>query len=303
MIITAILTALVSACLGWGRMPPGPLGLLSVGLGLVLGLLGRHEHGGALSIDALAQRSSLGGVNAVLKFWGSLALLLLCVLSASALPGLALVLLMGVLTVRGGRVPLHDYLSLLALPAAFLLISALALLWSWGDSPAGVLNIPLFGGWLSVSPAAQARTALVICKALGAVSCLYLLSLSTPMAEIIAVLRRAHVPALAVELMYLIYRYIFILLDMHRTMHDAAQSRLGYDGFRLSVRTTGSSYANLLARSIKRAGACFDAMESRCYDGEIRFLEREKPVLPVHAAAAAGLLILTFGLSLLTFQI
>jgi hypothetical protein len=39
-------------------------------------------------------------------------------------------------------------------------------------------------------------------------------------------------------------------------------------------------------------------MESRCYDTEIRFLERRKGVTALHAAVAAALTALTAALSL-----
>lgn len=291
MVLTAVLAALVLWCLFYGALAPLPLGLLCALGGVLLGVLGRHEHGGGvLHIDALARRSRLSSVNPALKTWGCIALLAVCVAADSVAVGLTLAVLMAVLNVGVGRLPLGGYLALLALPSAFLLLSSLALLFSFGPEPAGVLNLPLFDGWLSVTAAAQARTAVVLCKALGAVSCLYLLSLSTPLTELIAVLRRAHVPAVVVELMYLIYRYVFILLEMHRAMKDAAESRLGYTGLDTSLRTTGAVYGGLLARSFRKAGACFDAMESRCYDGEIRFLETPKPITALHGLAACGLL-------------
>lgn len=88
-------------------------------------------------------------------------------------------------------------------------------------------------------------------------SCLYFLSLSTPLPELLAVLRRVHVPAIMVELAVLIYRYIFILLATFREMKDSAASRLGYRGLKRSLRTTGMVYGGLLANSFRRAGALF----------------------------------------------
>ena len=70
---------------------------------------------------------------------------------------------------------------------------------------------------------------------------------------------------------------------------DAAASRLGYAGPVRSLRTTGRVYGGLLAHSFRRAQACFDAMESRCYDGGIRFLTREKPVRAPHALVCGAL--------------
>ena len=69
----------------------------------------------------------------------------------------------------------------------------------------------------------------------------------------------------------------------------AAASRLGYAGPVRSLRTTGRVYGGLLAHSFRRAQACFDAMESRCYDGGIRFLTREKPVRAPHALVCGAL--------------
>lgn len=300
MVLTALLAAAVGWCLFYGALPPLALGAVCAAAGVALATLGRHKHGGGiLHIDVLAQRSRLLGVNPALKTWGSLALLAICVASDHPAVGLVLLALCAVLTVAVGGVSLGDYLSILALPAAFLLLSTLAILFSFGPAPIGVLSFPLLGGYFSVTPTAQLRAAMVLCKALGAVSCLYLLSLSTPLAELIAVLRRAHVPAVVVELMYLIYRYLFILLEMHRSMHDAAESRLGYAGATASLRTTGAVYAGLLARSFRRAGVCFDAMESRCYDGEIRFLASAKPVTALHASAAGCLVVFVSALAIL----
>ncbi len=102
-------------------------------------------------------------------------------------------------------------------------------------------------------------------------------------------LRRARVPEVVGDLAVLIYRYIFILFATFRSMRDAAASRLGYAGPVRSLRTTGRVYGGLLAHSFRRAQACFDAMESRCYDGGIRFLTREKPVRAPHALVCGAL--------------
>ena len=206
------------------------------------------------------------------------------------------------MTLLWGKTRPHDYLSLLTLPVVFLLLSALTLLWDFfPERPAGAaLAVPFFGGWLAVLPASQELAGLVLARAVGAVGCLYFLSLSTPLPELLHAARRAHVPAVVTSLAVLIYRYLFLLLDAARTRRDAADSRLGYRGLRRSLRTTGLVYGNLLAHGFRRAGACYDAMESRCFTGEIAFLTRPKPVtarlllllLPAVAAMLAGVLLL-----------
>ena len=288
--IVAVLAGFVMFSLCVGPLPTAAAAALCVLVGGILLAFGHHSHGGVLVIDVYARRSRYFAWSPALKTACCVLLLLLCVASASPWVPLVLALILALLTVCGGGIHLHDYLALLSLPAAFLLLSGLALLWDYAPAADGAVAIPFWNGWLVVTAAAQVRARLVMARALGAVSCLYFLSLSTTMPEILSVLRRAHVPSVMTELAVLIYRYLFVLLSVYQSMKDAAASRLGYSGFARSIRTTGSVYGNLLATSFRRSGACFDAMESRCYDGEIRFLEREKPVTLPAALLFGGLL-------------
>ena len=287
--MAAVLAGFVLFSLFVGTLPTAAALALCVLAGGALAVFGHHSHGGVLVIDVYARRSRYFAWSPALKTGGCVLLLVLCVASPSPWVPLALALIMAFLTVWGG-IRFHDYLALLSLPAAFLLLSGLALLWDYVPVMDGVAAIPLWNGWLVVTAAAQVRARLVMARALGAMSCLYFLSLSTTMPEILSVLRRAHVPSVMTELAVLIYRYLFVLLSAYETMQDAAASRLGYSTFARSIRTTGAVYGNLLAASFRRAGACFDAMESRCYDGELRFLEREKPVTLPAALLFGGLL-------------
>ena len=287
--MAAVLAGFVLFSLFVGTLPTAAALALCVLAGGALAVFGHHSHGGVLVIDVYARRSRYFAWSPALKTGGCVLLLVLCVASPSPWVPLALALIMAFLTVWGG-IRFHDYLALLSLPAAFLLLSGLALLWDYVPVMDGVAAIPLWNGWLVVTAAAQVRARLVMARALGAMSCLYFLSLSTTMPEILSVLRRAHVPSVMTELAVLIYRYLFVLLSAYETMQDAAASRLGYSTFARSIRTTGSVYGNLLATSFRRSGACFDAMESRCYDGEIRFWEREKPVTLPAALLFGGLL-------------
>ena len=285
--ITAVLAAAVIWFTLYGSVPVPALIAVCAGAGaLLLGLL-RRGHGHFISIDVFAQASRLNNVNPSLKATAVLLLMALCIASKGPIAGAFLTVLTLCLAVFAGGLKLRDYASLLSLPVSFLMISSLALLFEITSAKTGVLSVPVFGVYLSVSAASQQRAALVLSHALGAVSCLYLLSLTTPMSGIIGVLRRARCPNALISLMYLVYRYIFILLNMHRAMRDAAASRLGFRDYGTSVRTTARLYSVLLANSYMKAGTNFDAMESRCYDAEIRFIERGRRVRASHAAFAA----------------
>lgn len=278
--MAALLAGLVFFSLFAGQLPPVWLAAVCLLAVLFFLLVGGHHHDNVLTMDVYARRSRLCRENAAFKTGISLLLLVLCICCQSPLPPLCLFVFLSAVTVAAGGIKPREYFSLLGLPAVFLLLSGLTLLWDFYQElpKEAVVSLPFFGGWLAVVPAAQSLGMLVLSRALGAVSCLYFLSLSTPLPELLAVLRRGHVPAIIVELAVLIYRYIFILLATFRDMKDSAASRLGYRGLKRSLRTTGLVYGSLLANSFRRAGACFDAMESRCYTGQIAFLTEKKKV-------------------------
>jgi len=298
-VITAILTFVFLGTLFFGRIPQLYLLLICAGLCVFLVFISRHRHSSYISIDVLAQSSRLKNVNPSLKFWTLCAVLILCAASRNSVTGIFILIVAGILAVPVGGLRLRQYIQILALPVSFLLIGGFALLYDVSSEPAGVLSFNVLGLWLNVSAAAQARTALIVARAFGAVSCLCLLSVTTPMSDIIGVLRRFRCPELIIDLMYLIYRYIFILLLLYHDMHDAAQSRLGFRDYRTSIRTTGQIFAVLLARSYQFAGKNFDAMESRCYDSGVMFLERRKDITFPQGVAASSLVVISLCLSLL----
>jgi cobalt/nickel transport system permease protein len=293
-----MLTAIVVWCIFYGRMPSGSLALLCCTLGIALAVTSRHSHTHFFTIDVLAQTSRLNSWNPDIKFWTVIGLLLLCVASQSPIPGAFLTIIMLAMSVFAGGIRLSDYVHLMALPVSFLLLGGLALVLEITHVRTGIGGIPVLGSWICITGEAQSQAALVIMRALGAVSCLYFLSLSTPVHEITGTLRRARLSHVLVELMYLIYRYIFVLLSLFHTMNDAARSRLGYVHYRASVRTTGSLYSNLLAKSYRQAGQNFDAMESRCYDKEIRFFEEQKKITGMQVAFVLCVTAATIGLTI-----
>ena len=91
------------------------------------------------------------------------------------------------------------------------------------------------------------------------------------------VLRKMRLPALLIELMMLIYRFIFLLLETASAIMTAQESRLGNRDYRTKVRSFGAMASALFVQSMRRSDALYDALESRCYDGTIRVLSQERP--------------------------
>lgn len=233
-----------------------------------------HKH---VSIDMYAYESGMRDYNAFYKVLFSVGVLIAVIAADSVWVSAATVLYMLFLTVVIGKVHLHDYLHLMLVPVTFILLSGLAIALQTGEMTDALWSVRIAKGELGISRSGLILAAKTGAKAFGAVSALYLMTLSTPMGEILTVFRKLHVPDMLIELMHLIYRYIFILLEQNRRQKDAAAARFGYAGFRTSLRTFGMELANLFVLSMKNSGVYYDAMEARGYDGRCLFWEERKP--------------------------
>jgi cobalt/nickel transport system permease protein len=296
--ITALLVAIFSWYLLYGRIPNVPLLFLCIMAGGFFIFAGRHKHLPFLSIDLLALKSPLKHINPVLKCLILFLLMIICITSKGIYTGLFLVIVMALGAVWGGQMKLQQYVQILVLPISFLLIGGLTLLFEISVAPIGIVNVRFFQFFLCVTETAQMHTAMVIFHALGAVSCLCLLSVTTPLSDLIAVLHRIRCPDLIIDLMYLIYRYIFILFSIHHDMNHAAKSRLGFSNYQTGIRTAGKIYASLLVRSYRFALQNFDAMESRCYLAGIRFIDSNPAITLRQVCICVILLLISLSLSL-----
>lgn len=263
----------------------------------------RHDTGGS-SIDFYACQSKIRHWNPGFKVGFSLILLLFCILADHPAVSCAIILTAAVITVGMGGLPLRRYCSVLTIPATFILLGSLAVAIDFSGQPVGDFNLYLFWGYLYLTHESLWKTLFLMLKVFGAVSAMFIMTLSTPSHELFSVLRKARCPSLIVELMHMIYRYIFILMEVQRNMRISAESRLGFKDFRTSCYSFGQIAGNLFIVALKKANAYYDAMESRCYDGTFAFLEEERKAEPRHLAAAGiYLLVLTaFWLAVRSFM-
>ena len=75
--------------------------------------------------------------------------------------------------------------------------------------------------------------------AMSAVSSMYFLAVSTPVTDVLGVLRKIRVPSLFLELMLLIYRFIFVLLGTAEGIMTAQKCRMGNRDLRTGIRSFG----------------------------------------------------------------
>lgn len=178
---------------------------------------------------------------------------------------------------RGGT-SFANYIRLMKIPLLFIIMSTISIILNISPIPLSFIALPFGKYYITVSQDSLLFACQLLLTALGSVSCLYFLSLSTPMTDFLMVLKRVRCPFLLIELMLLIYRFIFVLLDFSSSLSISQKSRLGNKDFKTSCYSIGNLMAVLLVRSLQKSSYLYDAMESRCYDGKILLLTDTSPI-------------------------
>lgn len=225
-----------------------------------------------MMIDKLAYSSPWRNKSASLKCILAAGTLCICVAVRSfVISGIVLAFMAGV-TVTHSQASFSRYGKMMLWPFAFLIMGTAAVLLDVTEQPDGILQIALGSRYLIITEASLNAAARLVLVSLAAVSCLYFLVLTTPVPDLLFVLRKLHCPHLILELMLLIYRAIFLLLDLALSIRCAQNCRLGNRDFKTTIRSMGSMLAALLVQAVSRSSRMFSAMEARCYDGEFQVL-------------------------------
>ena len=200
----------------------------------------------------------------------ALAGLLAAFLAHSPQNALGVALLLAASTLLGAAVPMRLY-GRVALPgAAFLLLSCLTLLVSVQLDEHGAAS------W-RYAPEMLPQVEAIAARALAALAALLSLVLTTPLPDLIVLLRRLRTPEILLDLMVLCYRMLFVFSATTRDIVSAQDARLGYSTRRRGLRSLGQLIASLSLGIWLRARALHRAALARNGDGPLRFLT---PVYP-----------------------
>lgn len=247
------------------------------------------------TIDKYAYYSPLRQFQPTQKVLLGLMVLFTCIIGNSPLLSFTILILMTYLILNKGCIPFKVYSLLMAMPFTFLLLSLLPLLLDFSTEPDFfVWSIHMFHGYVGISDINIGLCLNLFLKAFASVSCLYFICLTTPITDILRVFEKWHFPLLLVEMMALIYRFIFIIIDTAFTMYEAQTSRLGYVNFRLGIRSFGILLSSLFVRTLKINSALYTSLECRGYRGSLNVLHEDqyKNFPYIYILAIEGILII-----------
>jgi cobalt/nickel transport system permease protein len=199
--------------------------------------------------------------------------MLICLATGNYLVNLAVIAVMIGLLVFKAAIPARVIAKLMLVPVGFLIIGVLAIAILISSSNEGMLlNIKVGNYFLGVTENSLMLAGSTILKSISAVSALYFLVLTTPMIEIIYVLQLLRFPSIILELMILMYRFIFVFLETAFYIYTSQSARLGYCSFKRSINSFGLLFANLWGKTFVKSQALCTSLLSRGYDRELKVL-------------------------------
>lgn len=171
-------------------------------------------------------------------------------------------------------IPVKFYGKLLMIPFAFIFLSLIPITINITEGDILLKNIiwsfslgDQLVVFIDTSSIETAITLLFVST--GSVSCLYLLILTTPLVEILYVLKRWKVSPILIELIALTYRFLFVLKESATVIHLSQASRLGYSSYWKGIFSLGSLISALFLKSFQKAKRLNQAAESRGGYGDV----------------------------------
>ncbi|BAZ41063.1 cobalt transport protein [Calothrix sp. NIES-4101] len=114
------------------------------------------------------------------------------------------------------------------------------------------------------------QAASIFTRALASLSCLYFLMLTVPFSEILQTLRRIGCPLLITEILLLMYRFTFVLLNTANEIWIAQTVRGGYSNFSTSMKSLALLIGQLLKRTFDSYHQVLLSLRSRGFTGELQ---------------------------------
>ena len=222
-------------------------------------------------VDRFAYSNRIRLLDPIYKVGFSLILLLVCLVIDQ--PVLSILLIFGVIlaAILWAGLPVGFFLRILTVEAGFLAIGVVSIAVSMSpiQSPGSIAVGPI---WLNITPSTLYLAFKLLARSLGCASAMNFLAFTTPMVDLIELGRRFRFPDILIDLMSLIYRFIFTLLDCLDQMVLAQEVRLGFNGFKTSLNSAGQIGTNLFIEAFRKSQKLESALESRGWEGSLRVL-------------------------------
>lgn len=223
-----------------------------------------------LLIDKYAYTNRLANFNPMTKFIFVIGTLLIATILDNLYINLFLFMLMVFLTIFAAKIPWNKYCKLMVIPTIFLIISIVTLLLSFSEEDRFIWSIKIWGKYLGTNYESLKGSIKVGIRVLATISSTLFLGLTTPLNDIIRVLKKLKIPNTLIELVLLIYRFIFTLLEESKDIIMAQEMKFGYINMKNSYKSIALLIKCLFIRLLIRYKDMVISLDTKLYTGEFK---------------------------------
>lgn len=262
------------------------------------------------TLDHYAAHNHLTDNNIYYKTIFAVVTLVINLFANSPIIPLCLFIFCTVLIIWKAGIPAKFYATFMAFPFLFAFITVVFMAFFFGMGP-HIWDLGIFG-W-GITADGLNRGILVFFKVMGGVSALAFLILTTPVNRVFGIFYDLHVPAILTDLAILMYRYIFLFLDVTATMYNSQKTRLGYHDYKSWMHCLASLAGMVFIRTWEQGEVSYKALASRGYNGRLNMIRegdsiKEIPVkdwviLIIFEVALAYLIYITGSINVVPYLI
>ncbi len=223
-----------------------------------------------LIIDKYAYTNKLADFNPMLKVIVIAICLIIAITINNNYLNIAIFCSMVFLTTFVAGIPFKKYIKILIIPMSFLFISTLTILFSISSKDVYIYSMKIGSKYIGITDESILQSINTAIRVFASLSLTFFLSLTTSLNKLIIVFNKMRIPAIIVELLVLIYRFIFIFLEESINIHMAQEVRFGYSGFKNSLNSTALLIKSLFIRVLLRYKDMVNSLDAKLYNGEFK---------------------------------
>jgi cobalt/nickel transport system permease protein len=235
-----------------------------------------------IQIDTLAYTNRLRDLPPGEKLLFALASLLLALVSHPFVQ-LSIGVWLSIWMIIYARIPVRVYWQMMVAISTFLLMSLPTLIINIIPiNQHNLLNSDLLAGvnfaqwYIYVSRSGLIQAEAIFIRAIACSSCLFFILLTIPFVEILTVFRKIGCPVILTELLLLMYRFIFLLIEIAQQMSIAQQVRGGYQNRTRAMYSLSLLIRQLFQKTLERYHQLSLGINARGFQGKFQFWQPHK---------------------------
>ncbi|WP_419742152.1 cobalt ECF transporter T component CbiQ [Paraclostridium dentum] len=222
-----------------------------------------------LEIDNCAYLNNIKNVNPLIKLGITFIGVIASMITQNANIHILIMLFMTALILFIARVDMKLYIKCLKIPIIFLIIGiGLNLINISFENKDYIFNVNILGLYIGTTEFAVKSSVNILLRAMSCIISIYFLILTTPFNQLIIVLKKLHIPHTLIELMILIYRFIFIFIEEAEEIYKSQQLKFGYTNLRTSYNSMSLLIKTLFFRMMRRYEDMSISLDIKLYDGK-----------------------------------